>query len=72
MVLSLFQRLVSSSQNGQTEVTTAKKYIEMNSTIDAAKYSFYVRTIPQWNNLSEEIVSAPTLDIFKSRLAEAY
>ena len=44
----------------------------MNSTIDAAKYSFYVRTIPQWNNLSEEIVSAPTLDIFKSRLAEAY
>ena len=49
-----------------------RKYIEIRTTCNTARFSFYVRTIRQWNNLSEEIVSAPTLDIFKTRLASAY
>ena len=50
----------------------SKKYTEIRTTCDTARFSFYVKTIRQWNNLSEEIVSAPTLDIFKTRLASAY
>ena len=31
--------------------------------------TFFPRTIPEWNHLPEDVVSASTLDLFKSRLA---
>ena len=33
------------------------------------KNTFFPRTIPEWNHLPEEIVTAETLDLFKSRLS---
>ena len=33
------------------------------------KHTFFPRTIPEWNHLPEEIVTAETLDLFKSRLS---
>ena len=47
----------------------SKKFQEIRSNCDNTKFSFYVRTIKQWNKLSEDIVSAPSLDIFTSRLS---
>jgi ribonuclease P/MRP protein subunit RPP40 len=35
---------------------------------DIRKFSFSVRAVGDWNSLSEEIVTAPSLNAFKSRL----
>ena len=34
------------------------------------KNSFFPRTISEWNELSEVVVSAPSIDVFKARLNE--
>ena len=34
------------------------------------KNSFFPRTIAEWNELSENVVSAPSIDVFKARLSE--
>ena len=41
----------------------SRKFRELGSSCDTVKYSFYPRTIKQWNELSEEVVTSPTLDI---------
>ena len=46
----------------------SKKFREMGSTCNAVKYSFYVRTIREWNQLSEDAVSATTLEAFKKNI----
>ena len=44
------------------------KYNLISTSIDRVKFSFYPRTIPHWNNLSQEAVTSKSLDIFKSKL----
>ena len=44
------------------------KYRELGSTHNRVKNSFYVRTIPKWNDLSWNAVNADTLSAFKSEL----
>ena len=51
-----------------TQGRSIKKLLEMGSTCNAVKYSFYVRTIREWNQLSEEAVSATTLEAFKKNI----
>ena len=34
------------------------------------KNSFFPRTISEWNELSEVVVSAPSIDVFKAKLSE--
>ena len=34
------------------------------------KNSFFPRTISEWNELSEDVISAPSIDVFKARLKE--
>ena len=46
------------------------KYKTIGTTCDIVKHSFYLRTIPEWNNLSDSIVNAPSLDSFKQRLSK--
>ena len=55
-------RLSSRTNNGQNYdiPTCATRYRQM---------SFFPRTIPEWNKLPQEVVTAKTLDCFKSRLA---
>ncbi|KAI8479740.1 hypothetical protein Bbelb_425430 [Branchiostoma belcheri] len=36
--------------------------------VDAYKYSFFPRTIPQWNALPGPVVTAPTVESFRARL----
>ena len=48
----------------------SKKLQELGSSCDTVKHSFYVRTIRQWNELTEERVSSPSLDSFKSNLSK--
>lgn len=44
------------------------KYQTIRTTCDITKYSYYPRTIPDWNTLGDSIVNAPSLDSFKQRL----
>ena len=53
--------------NRQTRGHTQKLNV-LTSTCDSVKNSFYVRTIPEWNNLTEETVNAKNLQSFKSLL----
>ena len=46
----------------------SRKYNVLSSSLDRVKYSFFPRTIPQWNNLNEEAVNAKNLDEFKAKL----
>ena len=47
----------------------SKTYDIPSGTQNYRKYSFFPRTIPEWNHLPEGVVSASTLDPFKARLA---
>ena len=46
------------------------RYKTIGTTCDIVKHSYYPRTIPEWNNLSDSIVNAPSLDSFKQRLSK--
>ena len=37
---------------------------------DVFKYSYFSRTVREWNSLPSDIVSAKSLDIFKSMLSD--
>ena len=43
--------------------------IPSNNGSDQYKYSFFIRTIPEWNGLANHIVTAGSIDIFKTRLS---
>ncbi|KAI8521408.1 hypothetical protein Bbelb_011620 [Branchiostoma belcheri] len=44
------------------------KYQPIHARTDAYKYSFFPRTIPQWNALPGPVVMAPTVESFRARL----
>ena len=48
----------------------SKKFMVIPSTIDNVKFSFFHRTIPQWNALPEIAVSASSLKQFKAHLPQ--
>ena len=50
----------------------SRKFRELGSSCDTVKYSFYPRTIKQWNELSEEVVTSPNLDIFKKSMYQIF
>ena len=39
-----------------------------NKGLDIRKYSFSYRIVDNWNSLTEEIVTVPSIDCFKNRL----
>ena len=41
------------------------EYQTLRSSCDAAKFSFFIRTIPDWNSLPNTVVSTETLCSFK-------
>ena len=56
------------SDNRRTRGSHQFKYQRQHIRLDVHKYSFFNRTIPEWNKLPDETTSAPSLDIFKQRL----
>ena len=51
----------------------SKKFQELGAEVDPVKFSFYPRTIRQWNSkLREETVSAQSIDSFKTSLSSYY
>ena len=51
-----------------TRGSHAWKYIPISTSLDAYKFSFLPRTIIAWNQLPSIIITAPSLDAFRSRL----
>ena len=60
-------RLFVSSNNSSTRGHNKKISLQFARN-NIRKHSFGLRSIENWNNLPENIVNAPNLDIFKSRL----
>ena len=53
-----------------TRSNHAYKYQTLRAKTDIYKYSFYVRTIPEWNDLAAGIVESPSIDAFSNRLSK--
>ena len=61
----LFSKLSESSTRGHS----LKLYKNgFNKGLDIRKYSFSYRIVDNWNSLTEEIVTAPSINCFKNRL----
>ena len=43
------------------------KYHTIRTSCDPSKYSYFPRTIPEWNNLKSDIVNITSVDAFKAR-----
>ena len=55
-------------QPARTTRGHSKKFCVLSSTCEVVRHSYFVRTIPEWNQLSEQAVSANTLAHFKMEL----
>ncbi|KAI8490600.1 hypothetical protein Bbelb_318680 [Branchiostoma belcheri] len=53
---------------GRTRGSHQYKYQPIHARTDTYKYSFFPRTIPQWNALPGPVVMAPTVESFRARL----
>ena len=53
------------------QATHAHRFIETGYRTDQLKYSFVVRTVPEWNRLPTATVEAVSADSFKAQLAAA-
>jgi hypothetical protein len=49
-----------------------KRYIQIGPKKDVYKYSFFPRTIRDWNQLSDELLDIESSEEFKSRLTKFY
>jgi hypothetical protein len=49
-----------------------KRYIQIRPKKDVYKYSFFPRTIRDWNQLSDELLDIESSEEFKSRLTKLY
>ena len=54
----------------QTRGSHGFKYFVEHTSTDVFKYFYFPRTVRGWNSLPSDIVSAKSLDIFKSMLSD--
>ena len=66
--INLEQYLILSKET-RTRGSHKLKYQIPKVTKDVFKFSFFPRTLKDWNNLPEEIVVSDSLNIFKDRLS---
>ena len=66
---------ISSQQLQSTEVRTrghSEKYRQIPARTNYYKHTFFPSFIPLWNSLPPEAVSAGSLEVFKSKLADVH
>ena len=57
----------------KTRVTRSfhpKRFINLGSKSNTYKYSFFIKTVKEWNGLPDELIEQETLESFKSALAD--
>ena len=54
----------------QTRLSNTRQFFHRQADVNAYKYAFIQRTIPLWNQLSDSIVTSPSVNCFKQRLAD--
>jgi hypothetical protein len=62
------ENVLTASRETRTSHSNTFKYRVPRATKDVFKYSFYSRTLSEWNRLPKEIVLSETIDTFKSKL----
>ena len=55
-----------------TRTRNDMKFLHYQPSIDCFKYSFFPRTIPEWNKLPQYIVNADSIETFKELLCGHY
>ena len=60
----------ASKPHRQTRLSNTRQFFHRQAHINAYKYAFIQRTIPLWNKLSDSIVTSPSVNCFKQRLAD--
>ena len=55
----------------RTRANHKHKFTTIRTNCDIAKFPFYSRTIPEWNNLKAETVDSRSVEAFKARLSRA-
>ena len=64
------KHLVPKNQNYHLRAKNQKQFHTKSANVDNFKFSFFVRTIKEWNDLSEEIVSCQSVNTFKAALQQ--
>ena len=54
----------------QTRQHHKDRFSRLSTSTDAYKYSFIPRTIADWNKLPEEVIQAPSTEVFRERVWE--
>ncbi|KAK3096018.1 hypothetical protein FSP39_021991 [Pinctada imbricata] len=52
----------------QTRQHHKDRFSRLSTSTDAYKYSFIPRTIVDWNQLPEEVIQAPSTEVFRERV----
>ena len=53
-----------------TRSNHGQKFLHYHTSVDCYKFSFFPRTVPEWNDLPARIVQSNSLDTFKEYLHE--
>ena len=67
-----FENFQSSNIVEKSVVNNSKGYIVPNSNTEQFRNSFFVKTVIQWNHLEESVVTAETVEGFRSALQNCY
>ena len=67
-----FENFQSSNIVEKSVVNNSKGYIVPNPNTEQFRNSFFVKTVIQWNHLEESVVTAETVEGFRSALQNCY
>ena len=59
-------------KTGVTRSFHPKRFINLGSKSNTYKYSFFIKTVKEWNGLSDELIEQETIESFKSALADYF
>lgn len=62
------QQLIQASHNKHTRFTHANSFQEIPARINTLKFSFFPRTVNEWNKLPAEVTSLRDFGVFSKRL----
>ena len=64
----IFSDCVSTNVVKKSACNNTRPFKIPNSTTDQYRFSFFVKTVQEWNNLDDQIVKSKTVDSFKSNI----
>ena len=63
-----FKDCVSTNIVNKSSSNNSRPFKVPNSATDQYRYSYFVRTVEEWNQLDNHIVTSGTVDLFKTKI----